>query len=247
MSEYAIDAKNIYMRFNLSKEKVDNMKEFFIKLVKRQLMFDEFIALYDVSLSVKKGEVLGIVGLNGSGKSTFLKIVSGIYKPSLGTVQVNGSIAPLIELGTGFDMDLTARENIFLNGAILGHSTKEIREKFDEIVKFSELHEFLDVPLKNFSSGMVARLGFAMATITKPDILIVDEILSVGDFLFQEKCERRISEMMNNGTTVIIVSHSIDQIERLCNRVLWLEKGKTRMLGETEEVCKAYKTTTSKF
>lgn len=247
MSENAVEIKNIYMRFNLSKEKIDNLKEFFIKLVKRQLMFDEFIALNDISVDIKKGEVFGIVGLNGSGKSTLLKIISGVYKPTLGSVKIEGSLAPLIELGTGFDMDLTARENIFLNGTILGHTVKEIRSKFDEIVEFSELRTFLDVPLKNFSSGMIARLGFALATITKPDILIVDEILSVGDFLFQEKCERRINEMMQNGTTVIIVSHSIEQIERLCNRVMWIEKGKTRMLGLTEEVCNVYKTTTSIF
>jgi len=247
MSENAVEIRKVYMRFNLSKEKIDSLKEFFIKFIKRQLMFDEFIALNDITFDIKKGEIFGIVGLNGSGKSTLLKIISSIYKPSLGTVKVEGSIAPLIELGTGFDMDLTARENIFLNGTILGHTTKNIQNKFDEIVDFSELFEFLDVPLKNFSSGMVARLGFAMATITKPDILIVDEILSVGDFLFQKKCEERISNLMRDGTTVIIVSHSITQIERLCNRVMWLEKGKIRMIGPAEQVCNAYKITASTF
>lgn len=247
MAENAVEVKNVCMKFNLSKERVDNLKEYVIRFLKRQLLFEEFIALSDVSLTVEKGDVFGIVGLNGSGKSTLLKVISGVYKPSAGTVQVNGTIAPLIELGAGFDMDLTARENIFLNGTILGHTTADMKEKFDEIVNFSELAEFLDVPLKNFSSGMVARLGFAIATVTKPDIMIVDEILSVGDFLFQQKCETRIHDMIDAGTTVMIVSHAISQIERLCNRVLWLEKGKVRMIGNTKEVCEAYKTTASTF
>ena len=236
-----IELKNITMKFNMSKEKIDSIKEYFVKLLKRQLMYTEFTALSDVSLSVKKGEVVGIVGLNGSGKSTLLKIISGILKPSEGSVKISGSISPLIELGAGFDHDLTARENIFLNGYVLGYTKKEIIEKFDEIVEFSELEEFLDVPIKNFSSGMIARLGFSIATIVRPDILIVDEILSVGDFKFQEKCEKRISDMMSGGTTVIIVSHSIKQIERLCDRVLWLEKGVCKAIGSTEKICKMYK------
>jgi len=236
----AIELKNITMKFNMSKEKIDNIKEYFVKLMKRQLLYTEFTALSDISLTVKKGEVIGIVGLNGSGKSTLLKIVSGILKPTEGSVSINGSISPLIELGAGFDFDLTARENIFLNGYVLGHTKAEIKEKFDEIVEFSELSEFLDVPIKNFSSGMIARLGFSIATIVRPDILIVDEILSVGDYKFQEKCEQRIADMMSGGTTVIIVSHSIDQIERLCDRVLWLEKGKCIALGEAKEICKRY-------
>ncbi|MBR4762044.1 MAG: ABC transporter ATP-binding protein, partial [Clostridia bacterium] len=188
----------------------------------------------------EKGEVFGLIGLNGCGKSTLLKIISGIYKPSTGTVKVYGTIAPLIELGAGFDMDLTARENIYLNGSVLGYSKEYINEKFDEIVDFTELHQFIDVPMKNYSSGMVARVGFAIATITKPDILIVDEILAVGDFLFQEKCEKRINDLMSGGTTVIIVSHSIDQIKRLCDRVAWIEKGKIKMIGEANEVCNLY-------
>lgn len=228
------------MRFNMAKEKVDSIKEYLIKFFKRQLLFEEFIALNDINITIEQGEVFGLIGLNGCGKSTLLKIISGIYKPSTGSVKVYGTIAPLIELGAGFDMDLTARENIYLNGSVLGYSKAYIDEKFDEIVDFTELHQFLDVPMKNYSSGMVARVGFAIATITKPDILIVDEILSVGDFLFQEKCEKRISDMMSGGTTVIIVSHSIEQIKRLCDRVAWIEKGKIKMMGEAEEICNLY-------
>ncbi len=241
MAEDIIEICNVTMRFNLSKEKIDSLKEYFIKIVKKQLKFEEFFALKDVSFTIKKGEVFGIIGLNGSGKSTLLKVISGIYNPYQGNVVVRGTIAPLIELGAGFDMDLTARENIFLNGTVLGYTKKFLQSKFNEIVDFAELWEFVDVPMKNYSSGMVARVGFAIATITKPEILIVDEILSVGDFLFQKKCEDRINTMMNEGTTVIIVSHSIEQIERLCDRVLWLEKGKIKTLGATEAVCNAYK------
>lgn len=189
----------------------------------------------------KKGEILGIVGFNGSGKSTILKVVAGVLEPTTGSIEVIGKVAPLIELGAGFDPDLTARENIFLNGAVLGYNKKFMEEKFDEIVEFSELGEFLDTPLKNFSSGMYARLGFAIATVVRPDILIADEILAVGDFHFQEKCERKIKEMMEEGTSILFVSHSIEQIEELCNRVVWLEKGKLKMVGDTEKVCEAYK------
>lgn len=225
----------------MSSEKLDSLKEYFIKLMKRQLFFEDFVALNGISAQIPKGDVFGIVGLNGSGKSTLLKVISGILKPTVGRVKVHGSIAPLIELGAGFDMELTARENIYLNGAVLGFSRKIMNQKFDEIVEFSELRDFLDVPMKNYSSGMVARVGFAIATITKPDILIVDEVLAVGDFHFQEKCEKRISDMMSDGTTVIIVSHSIEQIERLCKHVMWLDKGKVKMIGEMKEVCNAYK------
>lgn len=238
--ENIIEIKDVEMHFNMSKEKIDNLKEYFIKLAKRQLMYEDFTALDKVSVDIKKGEVFGIVGHNGSGKSTLLKTISGILKPTVGTVKVHGSIAPLIELGAGFDLDLTARENIFLNGSVLGFSNQMIEEKFDEIVDFSELREFLDVPMKNYSSGMVARIGFAVATMVKPDILIVDEILSVGDFLFQQKCEQRINVLMQGGTTVLIVSHALEQIRRLCTRVMWLDKGKIKMQGDTKSVCDAY-------
>lgn len=240
-SNNVIEVKNVTMRFNMSKERVDSLKEYVIKFAKHQLKYEEFIALNDVSLSIKKGEVVGIVGLNGSGKSTLLKVISGILRPSDGSAAIVGSISPLIELGAGFDYDLTARENVFLNGSVLGFSKKIMTEKMDEIIDFAELRDFMDVAIKNFSSGMVARLGFSIATITRPDILIVDEILAVGDFLFQQKCEKRISEMMSGGTTVIIVSHSIGQIERLCNRVIWLDKGNVIMDGPTQEVCDLYK------
>lgn len=232
---------NVTMRFNMPKEKVDSMKEYLIRFAKRQLQFDEFIALSNVSLTIKKGEVVGLIGLNGSGKSTLLKIISGILKPSEGAATTIGSISPLIELGAGFDMDLTARENVFLNGSVLGYSKKTMEEKYDEIIDFAELRDFQDVAIKNYSSGMIARLGFSIATITRPEILIVDEILSVGDFLFQKKCENRIQEMMNGGTTVLIVSHTISQIERLCDRVVWLEKGHIKAIGATQEICDVYK------
>ena len=238
-----IIVNNVTMRFNMPKEKVDSIKEYLIKFLKGQLKFEEFIALNDVSVSIKKGEVIGIIGLNGSGKSTLLKIISGILKPSEGTATSIGSISPLIELGAGFDFDLTARENIYLNGSVLGYSKKTMEQKYDEIIEFSELHAFQDVAIKNYSSGMIARLGFSIATITRPEILIVDEILSVGDFLFQQKCENRIQEMMSGGTTVLIVSHSIDQIERLCDRVIWLEKGQVRANGNTKIICEQYKNT----
>lgn len=240
-NEFAVQVKDVHMHFNMSKEKLESLKEYFIKLVKRQLHFEDFVALNGVSVDIPKGDVLGIVGLNGSGKSTLLKVISGILKPTSGTVTVNGTIAPLIELGAGFDMELTARENIFLNGSVLGYSRKQMKEHFDEIVEFSEMQEFLDAPMKNYSSGMIARIAFAIATMTKPDILIVDEILAVGDFHFQEKCEKRIAEMMSGGTTVIVVSHTIEQIERLCKHVMWLERGNVKMIGDTETVCTAYK------
>lgn len=237
----AVELRHIGMHFNMSKEKLENLKEYFIKLVTRKLMYEDFVALDDVSFDIKKGDVFGLVGLNGSGKSTTLKVISGILTPTSGTVETCGTIAPLIELGAGFDMELTARENIYLNGSVLGHSKKFMDEHFDEIVEFSEMQDFLDTPMKNYSSGMVARIGFAIATITKPDILIVDEILAVGDFRFQEKCEKRINDMINGDTTVIIVSHAMDQIERLCKHCAWLDHGKLRMIGDTKEVCTAYK------
>ena len=235
-----ISVKDVEMHFNMSKEKIDSIKEYFIKLSKRQLRYEDFVALDGVSVDIKKGEIFGIVGLNGSGKSTILKVISGILKPTKGSVEVQGSISPLIELGAGFDLDLTAKENIYLNGSVLGYSKSMIDNCFDEIVEFSEMREFLDVPMKNYSSGMVARIGFSVSTIVKPDILIVDEILSVGDFLFQKKCEERINNLMQGGTTVLIVSHSLDQIKRLCDRVMWLDKGKVKMIGDMSSVCEQY-------
>lgn len=239
---FAVELRDIEMHFNMSKEKLQSLKEFLLKILKRELSYEDFIALNGVTLNIEKGDVFGIVGLNGSGKSTLLKIISGILTPTKGSVVTRGVIAPLIELGAGFDLELTARENIYLNGSVLGFSKSYMDEHFDEIVEFSEMQDFLDTPMKNYSSGMIARIGFAIATMTVPDILIVDEILAVGDFKFQEKCEARINEMMNNGrTTVIVVSHSMGQIERLCRHCAWLEHGNLKMVGDTETVCTAYK------
>lgn len=236
-----ITVENISMVFNMASERLDNLKEYALKIIKRQLFFEEFVALDNISLEVKKGDVFGIIGTNGSGKSTLLKIVAGVLEPTQGKVTINGTIAPLIELGAGFDMDLSARENIYLNGALLGYSKQLIDEHFDEIVTFAEIERFLDMPLKNYSSGMVARIAFAIATVIVPDILIVDEVLSVGDFMFQKKCEARISELIEqHGVTVLIVSHSNDQIARLCNKVIWIEKGHKRLLGEGTQVCRIY-------
>jgi ABC-type polysaccharide/polyol phosphate transport system ATPase subunit len=237
-----VEVNQVSMHFNMSKERVHNLKEYFVNFIRNRgrMGYEDFQALHDITFAIEKGDVFGIVGLNGSGKSTLLKIISGILKPTTGSSRVFGTIAPLIELGAGFDLELTARENIFLNGSVLGLSHQYIRSRFDDIVEFSELAEFIDVPMKNYSSGMVARIGFAIATLTDPDILIVDEILSVGDYLFQEKCERRIKQMMDSGTTVIIVSHSIEQIRRLCKHVLWLEKGGIRQIGDMQPVTDAY-------
>lgn len=241
ITEYVVECSDVGVTFNMSKEKLSSLKEYFLGFVKGKLMFEEFRALENVTFKVEKGDVFGIVGFNGAGKSTLLKIISGILSPTNGSVIVRGSIAPLIELGAGFDMELTARENIFLNGAVLGFNKKYIQEHFDDIVEFSEMKDFLDVPMKNYSSGMVARIGFSIATSTKPDILIVDEILGVGDFKFQEKCEQRINELMSGGTTVLVVSHSLGQIEQLCKHAMWLEHGKVKMIGEVSDVCSAYK------
>lgn len=236
-----IELKNVTMKFRMTTQKIDSIKEYAIRKFKRQLHYVDFLALDDISFDVKKGEVVGLIGLNGSGKSTTLKLVSGILKPTTGTVTVNGNVSPLIELGAGFDYDLTARENVYLNGSVLGFSHAAMDSKMEEIIEFSELHDFMDTAIKNFSSGMIARLAFSIATNIKPEILIVDEILGVGDFLFQQKCEARINDMMSGGTTVLIVSHFTDQIERLCDRAVWLDKGKIKMIGEAREVCAEYK------
>ena len=235
-NDIAVKVDHVSMRFNLSTEKVDNIKEYFIKRIKNNMKYDEFWALQDVNFEVKRGESVALIGLNGCGKSTLLKTIAGVLRPTKGTVTVSGTIAPMIELGAGFDMDLTARENVFLNGAILGYSRSQMNQYYDGIVDFSELEEFMDVPIKNFSSGMLARLAFAIATIGTPDILIVDEVLSVGDFRFQEKCEKRIQGMMKNDTTILFVSHSIAQVKKICNRAIWIEKGRIREDGTSEEV-----------
>ena len=240
MSKYAVKVENVSMRFNLAQERVDSLKEYFVKRMKGQIKYDEFYALKNVTFNIEKGDSFALVGSNGSGKSTMLKIIAGVLKPTCGKVKVQGSIAPLIELGAGFDMDLTGRENIFLNGAILGYSRKLMKEKYDEIIDFSELKEFADVPVKNYSSGMVARLGFSIATIVKPEILIVDEILSVGDQAFQEKCHKRMEEMMSGGTTVILVSHSSKDVKRICKHGIWINKGNLMCAGTADEVCGAY-------
>lgn len=238
--ETIINVEHVSMRFNLSSEKFDSFKEYVIKSLKKQVSYDEFWALKDVSFEVKRGDSLGLIGLNGSGKSTMLKTIAGVLKPTKGKVTVGGNIAPLIELGAGFDMDLTARENVFLNGALLGYNRAQMEAQYDDIVEFSELGEFMDVPVKNFSSGMVSRLAFAIATIGTPDILIVDEVLSVGDFHFQEKCEARIQNMRDHGTTILFVSHSLEQVKKICNKMAWLEKGHLKMFGNTEDICDIY-------
>lgn len=237
-----ISVDHVSMRFRLASEKVDSLKEYFIKTLKSQISTNEFWALNDVSFQIQKGDALGLIGLNGSGKSTMLKIIAGVLKPTKGSVAVRGEVAPLIELGAGFDYDLTASENIFLNGALMGRSHEEMESYYDGIVEFSELKDFIDVPVKNFSSGMIARLAFAIATIGTPDILICDEVLSVGDFRFQEKCHKRIGEMLEKGTTLLFVSHSIEQVEGLCNKAVWLEHGNVKMFGECREVAEIYKT-----
>lgn len=239
-NEYAVQILDAVVRFNMASERIDNLKEYFVKLIQHKLMFQEFLAIKDVTFEVRKGEAWGLIGTNGSGKSTLLKLICGIMKPYKGKVTINGTIAPLIELGAGFDGELTARENIYLNGAVLGHSRKYMQEHFDQIVDFAELWDFLDMPIKNYSSGMAARLGFSIATVVKPEILIVDEVLSVGDWAFQQKCQSRMKEMLNAGVTLLYVSHDIESVKRLCTHALWLDKGVKRMGGDVNAVCDAY-------
>lgn len=237
---HAITVQNVSMQFNLSKDKILGLKEYVVKALKRQLFYEEFWALRDVSFTVEKGEVFGIMGFNGAGKSTLLKIIAGVFSPTLGTVQVNGDIAPLLELGAGFDPEFSARDNVYMNGAMFGHPPKYMETKYEGIMDFAELWEFEDVSLKNFSSGMMARLGFAVATSVEPSILIVDEILGVGDYRFAAKCEERIRNMISNGVTVLLVSHSINTIKDMCTRALLLEKGNVVCVGTVDEVCHAY-------
>lgn len=236
-----IKVNDVSMKFNLGIEKNFSLKQFFIDVLSgKKKQKSEFWALSDVTFDVKKGEVIGFVGTNGAGKSTLLKIIAGVMKPTKGNIEIGGNICPMIELGAGFDMELTARENIFLNGAVLGYTKEFIEQKFDEIVNFSELRDFLDVPVRNFSSGMVARLAFSIATVVEPEILIVDEILSVGDIAFQQKSENKMKSMIGGGTTVLFVSHSLEQIKKLCDRVVWLDHGKVKMVGPAQEICDNY-------
>lgn len=235
-----VSVSDLTVRFNLEQGKTDTLKEFAIKLLKRQLVFDEFYALKNISFDVMPGESIALVGQNGCGKSTLLKTIAGIYYPYNGSVEVNGTLAPLIELGAGFDIDLTARENIYLNGAVLGHDRGFMDEHFDEIVDFAELRDFIDVPVKNYSSGMVSRLGFSIATAVSADILIVDEVLAVGDIRFQEKCKKRMRSMLDGGTTLLFVSHSTEQVLELCERAVWIDHGEMRDIGSAKRVCGEY-------
>jgi ABC-2 type transport system ATP-binding protein len=246
MSDSVIKVEHAGMKFNLSKEKNDSLKEYFIKLAHHELKYDEFWALKDINFEIEKGDRLGILGLNGSGKSTLLKVIAGVFKPTEGSVEKRGVLAPLIELGAGFDPQYTGRENIFLYGAVLGFSRQFLRDKIDEIIEFSELEEFIDVPLKNYSSGMKARLGFAIATVVEPDILILDEILSVGDAKFKKKSEARLMSLLEKNVTVLFVSHNLPQVRRICNKALILQKGKMIAFGDMEEVTEKYENMTEK-
>ncbi len=236
----ALKVENVSMKFNLSAEKVNDLKDYIIKFLKRQLRYQEFWALQDISFEMEEGERLGILGFNGAGKSTLLKVIAGVLKPTKGQVVKKGTIVPLLELGAGFDSQYTGAENIYLYGAVLGYSKEFIDEKYDEIVKFSELGDFINVPIKNYSSGMKARLGFSIATVVEPDILIVDEVLSVGDAKFRKKSEKKIKSMFDKGVTVLFVSHSLEQVKRLCNKAILLEKGQIIASGTVEEVSAIY-------
>ena len=240
MSRIVIEVNDVTMRFRMNTDKILSLKEYVTRKLCGKIQYEDFTALEHISFSVRRGETLGLIGRNGAGKSTMLKVISGILKPTEGSVVTNGNVVPMLELGSGFDMDLTGRENIFLNGAILGYSEEFLKEKYDEIVAFSELEQFVDAPIRNYSSGMLARLAFSVASLVEPEILIVDEILSVGDSSFQEKSRARMMDLMGGGTTVLFVSHTLSQIREMCNRVVWLEQGHVKMIGETDEVCDAY-------
>lgn len=239
-SNICIRVENASVRFNMASEKTDDLKEYVIKAIKRELHFKEFYALKNIDLTIRQGESWALVGRNGAGKSTLLKLICKIITPYTGKVWVNGSIAPMIELGAGFDPNLTAQENVFINGAILGHSRKTMQSQYEEIVEFAELKDFMKIPVKNYSSGMRARLGFAIATMVKPDILVVDEVLAVGDMAFQKKCKARMQELLSDGTTLLFVSHSSATVRELCKNAVWLDHGEIRMMGSADEVCRAY-------
>lgn len=240
MSKVALKVDHVSMRFNLSKEKIDSLKDYILKSLKREVSYDEFWALQDVSFELKKGDRMGILGMNGAGKSTLLKVIAGVFKPTKGHVERHGRIVPLLELGAGFDPQYTGRENIYLNGAVLGYSKEFIDSKFDEIVEFSGLAKFIDVPLKNYSSGMKTRLGFSIATVVDPEILILDEVLSVGDAKFRKKSENKIMSMFDQGVTVLFVSHSLAQVQRLCNKAMILDHGQLKAIGEIDEISEMY-------
>ena len=240
MSRRVIEVNDVTMRFHMNTDKILSLKEFVTRKLSGKITYEDFTALDHVTFSVHRGETLGLIGHNGAGKSTMLKVISGILKPTEGSVKTAGNVVPMLELGSGFDMDLTGRENIFLNGAILGYSEEYLKEKYEEIVGFSELGRFIDVPIRNYSSGMLARLAFSVASVVVPEILIVDEILSVGDADFQQKSRARMMELMGGGTTVLFVSHSLEQIREMCKRVVWLEHGQMKMIGTANEVCDAY-------
>ena len=240
MSKTAIEVDNVSMKFNLSREKVDSLKDYIFKTIKREIQYNEFWALKNVSFSVEKGDRVGILGLNGAGKSTLLKVISGVFKPTEGHVDKHGKMVPLLELGTGFDPQYTGKENIYLYGAMLGYTKKFIDSKYDEIVEFSELQKFMDVPVKNYSSGMKSRLGFSIATVVEPKILILDEVLSVGDAKFRKKSEKKIMSMFDSGVTVLFVSHSLEQVQRLCNKAMILEKGKLIAYGDIDPISEQY-------
>ena len=235
-----IRANDISMRYLMTYDRIQSIKDYIVQMLRGKIKYEEFWALKNVSFEVERGEVVGIIGHNGAGKSTLLKVISGILKPTGGSLEVHGNVVPMLELGSGFDHDLTGRENIFLNGSILGYSEKYLKEKYEQIVEFSELGKFIDVPIRNYSSGMLMRLAFSIATVVQPEILIVDEILAVGDAAFQEKSKTRMLELMSGGTTVLFVSHSLEQIREMCDRVIWLEHGQIKAIGATKEICDAY-------
>jgi len=240
MGNPAISVSGVSMMFNLNKDNVMGIKEYVVKALKRELHYEEFWALRDISFDVQRGEILGVMGLNGSGKSTLLKLIAGVFKPTKGTITVNGEIAPLLELGAGFDYEFSAKENIYMNGAMFGHPPSYMKGIYEEIIDFAELWEFEDVPLKNFSSGMSARLGFSVATHVNPEILIIDEVLGVGDYRFMQKCEARIDEMLSRGVTVLLVSHSTETIKKMCSRAVLLQKGEMVCIGDVDDVFSEY-------